>query len=805
MSAVGQAVPHDSSTGHVTGQAQFLADVPEFANELCVDFVGSPIAKGRLLSVDCSAALRVPGIVGLFTARDLTGHNRFGPVRKDEAFLVERECTYLGEPIVVIAGGTLAAVREAGKAVRIEVERGKPILTIDEAVDANAFLTPRKEFRVGDVEAALQSAEYTLSGVLHIGGQEHFYLESQAALACPGEDGQMTVYSSTQNPTEIQHVVADVLGLGMHQVVCICKRMGGGFGGKETQAALPALMAALVAMKTGRPARILYSKAADMRFTGKRHPYQARYTVGFTKDGDILGLKMDYYSNGGASTDLSASVMDRTLFHTDNAYYLPNAAISGRVCRTNLPSNTAFRGFGGPQAVAAIEAVVEEIAQFLGKDACAVRLRNLYGVETRNRTHYGQTVTNNVLPRLLQKLIESSSYRARREAVRAFNTRSQTQRKGISLTPVKFGISFTTTFLNQGSALVNVYTDGSVQVSTGGTEMGQGLNTKIRQLAADVFGLPLDRVLVMPASTEKNNNTSPTAASASTDLNGAAAVRACERIRERMAAVGANFLVEESAGLHPAPEEMVFEEGVVYDRRRPEVRVAFAEIAGRARRGRVDLGERAFFATPDIHFDPETNQGSPFAYYTNGAAVSEVTIDLWSGALTVDRVDLLMDIGESINPGIDKGQVVGGFVQGMGWVTTEELKYSPDGDLLSCSPTTYKIPGSLEVPARFHVAFVENPENRGNIRGSKAVGEPPLLLGISVWTAVKHALSFACDGQIPALALPATGEEILRCLTLAKPKSPDEAPIGNGRDGSREAHPATARVRQTASPRAARR
>ncbi len=508
-----------------------------------------------------------------------------------------------------------------------------------------------------------------------MGGQEHFYLEPQAARAVPGEDGQILVQSSTQNPSEVQSVVALVLGLHHSQVVCECRRMGGGFGGKESQAAHPAALVALVAAHTGRAARIVYARDQDMRVTGKRHPYLARYQVGFAGDGAINALEMELFSDGGCAFDLSMAVMERSMLHAENAYFIPDIAIRGTVCRTNLPSNTAFRGFGGPQGIAAIESVIEEVATHLGLDPLDVRRRNLYGDPGRDVTPYGQVLPGlNTLPEVVETLAETSDYRRRRESIAAFNASSSSEVKGLALVPVKFGISFTRRTLNQANALVNIYLDGSVQVSTGGTEMGQGLNTKIRQLVADEFALPLEVVRVMPTSTEKNNNTSPTAASASTDLNGTAAVRACEILKARLAPVAASMLASLEDGLAPSPEHVLFFEGGVVDARSPGRRVEFKKLVRRAYEERVDLGARGFYATPGVDFNRETGKGSPFLYYTNGAAVVEVSVDRLTGGVATTRVDLLMDLGRPINPALDRGQVVGGFVQGLGWSTTEELR-----------------------------------------------------------------------------------------------------------------------------------
>ncbi len=776
MPSLGQSLPHDSALGHVTGEARYVDDLPPFSNELYVDFAGSPCASGRIVSIDTSRAAAMPGVVAVYTHKDIPGHNRFGGIFVDEPFLADDEVSYIGQPVVGIAAESREALRRARRAVRIEIEETPPVLTIEEAIARGSYIGPPRRIRRGDFESAWAAAPHRIEGVFRNGGQEQFYFESQAAIAWPAEFGQIAIHASTQNPTETQHFIAEVLGLSMHRVVCFCKRMGGGFGGKETQAALPSLLAALTALRTGRPARAAYTKDDDMKVTGKRHEFRTEYRIGFDGEGRILCARIDFHSNGGAFADLSTAILERALLHAENAYYIPNIEIHGRVCRTNLPPNTAMRGFGGPQAVAAIENAIEEIAARLGRDPLDVRRVNLYGADApRNMTPYGQTVEHFHLPAMIERLAAESRYAERRAEIARHNASLREPNaaaapapdtlRGLALTPIKFGISFTTKFLNQGNALVNVYEDGTAQVSTGATEMGQGVNTKIRQLAADALGLPAAAVALMPTSTEKNPNTSPTAASTGTDLNGEAAVRACREIRARLAEFAAPILADPARGLAPSPADIVFEEGVVYDRRSPHRQLPFAELAGRARRERIDLGARGFYATPIQGFDRESGTGQPFAYFTTGCAVSEVAIDRLTGDLRVERVDLIIDIGRLINPGIDRGQVIGGFVQGMGWVTTECLVYSERGELLSFSPTTYKIPNITDIPRVFNVTFEPN-DNPAAVAGSKAVGEPPFLLGISVWAAVKNALlSAAPEGEIPWLPLPATNEAILMALT----------------------------------------
>ena len=734
--SVGKNIPHDSARGHVTGESLYVDDLPFAKNELIVDFVWSPVAHGRIRSITIPA-----GIIA-FTYKDLA-HNLFGAIIKDEILLAEEETMFIGQPIVVIAAESREKIRAAKAAIKVDIEKLEPIFTIDEAKRAKQFIGPTRYINRGDVDAAFAKADHILEGRWINGGQDHFYLESQAAIAYPGEFDQITVHSSTQNPSEVQEVIAHLLALPVNKVTVVTKRMGGGFGGKECQATHPATMAALVAHKTKRPARIAYGKDDDMIVTGGRHPFQNDYKVAFTRDGVITALKVDIFSDGGAYADLSPAVMGRAMTHVDNAYYIPNAAITGTVCRTNLPPNTAFRGFGGPQGVATIENIMEEIALTLGKDPLEIRTKNCYGTDDRNITPYGQRLQNNNLPKLLFELPARADYRKRRSDVAAFNAKSTTHLRGIACTAVKFGISFNTKFLNQANALVNIYLDGTVQVSTGATEMGQGVNTKIRQLVADEFGIDVDDVIVMITSTEKNNNTSATAASSAADLNGSAAVDACQKIKARLALVDAGR------------------------------KLPWKQLIKEAYLNRVHLGEKGFYSTQGIDWDVDKGCGTPFLYFTQGAAVSEVEIDRFTGMIRVLRSDLLMDIGKPINPGIDRGQITGAFVQGMGWLTSEEKRWTAEGDLLTHSPTTYKIPNIQDLPEIFNVDWIENDANIVNIRSSKAVGEPPLLLGISVFMAIKNALSFLSNGVLPKINAPATPEEILMRITaLAVRRSP---------------------------------
>ncbi|HEX7706481.1 MAG TPA: xanthine dehydrogenase molybdopterin binding subunit [Thermoanaerobaculia bacterium] len=731
----GKDVPHDSARGHVTGESLYVDDLPALPGELLVDFVWCPHAHARIVSIELDAAKRIDGVAGVYTFRDLH-HNLFGPIATDEPLLAEKVCTFRGQPVVVVAAESREALMAGKAAVRIAYEELSAILTIEEAIAAESFMGEPRVIRRGDVDGALAAAEHVIDGVFENGGQDHFYLESQAALVHPGENGSLTIHSSTQHPTEVQEVIAHLLGIDMSQVVVNTKRMGGAFGGKESQATHPAAMAALVARSTRRSARIVYDKDSDMHVTGKRHPFRTEYRAGYDSTGRITALRVHLYSDGGAYADLSPAVMARAMTHAENAYFIPNVQIHGTVCRTNMPPNTAFRGFGGPQGVAAMENLIEEIGVSVRKDPFEIRRINCYGDEPANVTPYGQVLEHNTLPVLFDHLAARCDYQRRRAEVDAFNAASPTHLKGLSMTAVKFGISFNTKFLNQANALVNIYLDGSVQVSTGATEMGQGVNTKIRQLVADALGVAIERVVVMITSTEKNNNTSATAASSAADLNGAAALDACRRIRARL-----DEVLERHGG-----------------------DLKWEQLIQLAYRERVSLGERGFHVTPRIDWSWTSGSGHPFLYFTMATACSEVLIDRFTGELKVLRADVLMDIGRPINPGIDRGQMVGGFIQGLGWVTTEELRYSATGELLSHSPTTYKIPNVMDLPPVFNMDWIDH-ENPVNVAGSKAVGEPPLLTAISVWCAVKNALSYLSKGEVPKLRLPATGEEILGRLS----------------------------------------
>ncbi|EKE02670.1 MAG: hypothetical protein ACD_20C00347G0007 [uncultured bacterium] len=763
MPIVGKNIPHDSAISHVSGTSEYISDIPRCSNEIYVDFFHSSIAHGNILSINLDKAREIPGIVALFTCKDIDGHNKFGPIIQDEVLLAENKVEYVGQPIVIIAAETKKAINLAKKIIEIVIEELEPVLSIEKAMEKQQFIGATRIIEQGNIELALSNADNLLEGDFYCGGQEHLYLETQSAIAYPEENNTIRIKSSTQNPTEVQNVVAEILGIPFNHVVVEMKRMGGAFGGKESQATHPAAIAAIAASKTKRPARILLSSESDMITTGKRHPFLCKYKIGFSNEGQINALYVELFSNGGYANDLSTSILERAMFHAENTYYIPNIKIKGTVCKTNFPPNTAFRGFGAPQGILNMESIIEDIAVYLKKDSFDVRRLNCYGTKENNITPYGQEITNNTLPELLDKLFISSNYQQRVQKINEFNKKSKTRLRGISLSPLKFGISFTARFLNQASALVNIYTDGSIQVSTGGTEMGQGLNTKIKQLVADEFCINHDLVRIMTTSTEKNNNTSPTAASSGTDLNGAAALDACRKLKERLINFAGDYLLSLQSK-RPCLDDIKWTEKGVWVEQYPDKVYTFNEIVKAAYLNRISLGERGFYITPNLTFSWDTAKGAPFLYFTNGCSVSEVEIDCFTGTTKVIRADILMDIGKSINPGIDRGQIAGAYIQGMGWLTTEELKYSDKGALLTCSPTTYKIPGINDIPEIFNIDWIENERNVMNVRQSKAIGEPPFVLGTSVWTAIKHALSFLANDQIVDLKAPATQEEILSVI-----------------------------------------
>jgi len=755
------ALRHDSAHKHVTGDAVYVDDIRVPDDTLVVLIGQSPHAHARILDIDLSRVARSQGVVAVLTHADIPGRNDCSPVYGDDPILAETVVSYVGQAVFAVVAETMRAARDALAHAVVTYEPLPAVLTIDQAMREGSWLGPSATMESGTPDAAIAAAPLRLSGRIEIGGQEHFYLEGQAALAIPGEDRDVTLYCSTQHPSEIQHKAAECLGLASHAVTVETRRMGGAFGGKESQGNLPALLAALAAHRTGRPAKTVYDRDDDFMLTGKRHDFRIDYDVGFDAEGRIEAVLFEQALRCGMSWDLSEAIAARAMCHADNAYHIPHVRVVSHRCRTNTQSNTAFRGFGGPQGMIGIERVIDQVAHHLGLDPLVVRQRNFYAhkfaaAAAKGRTPYGQTVEDCILQDIVPKLADSADYAARRAEIDGFNRDGGMIRRGIALTPVKFGISFNTTFLNQAGALVHVYSDGSVHLNHGGTEMGQGLNTKVAQIVAHEFQVGFETVKITATTTGKVPNTSATAASSGTDLNGMAAQAAARTIKGRMRA--------HLAELHQCnPDSVTFTNGRV---RAGAAEMSFAEAAKTCYLGRVSLSSTGFYATPKIHWDKARSRGRPFYYYAYGAAVSEVAVDLLTGENRILRTDILHDAGRSLNPAIDTGQIEGGFVQGAGWLTTEELVWDGAGRLRTHAPSTYKIPACADRPPVFNVALFEDGENiEDTIHKSKAVGEPPLMLGISVLMALSHALESVGDNY-PMLDAPATPERL--CLAARR-------------------------------------
>ena len=756
---VSQPLPHDSATKHVQGRADYIDDLPEPQGTLHCALILSPAARGRLIDVGLDAVRSAEGVVNVLTAADIPGRNDIAPALNDEPLLAEDEVIYFGQPLALVIATTRDQARRAARLARPVVEKETPSITIEDAIARNETVLPDYAFGRGEADHALAGSPRRLQGQFYSGGQEHFYLEGQIALAIPGEDGEMLIHSSTQHPTEVQHCIARVLDIPHAFVTCETRRMGGAFGGKESQAVQWAALAALAAYATGQACKLRLDRDDDMQITGKRHDIRTDWQVGFDAAGHIHALSMMFYARCGCSADLSQGVVDRTMFHADNAYYLPHVQIASRRLKTNTVSNTAFRGFGGPQGMLAIERVIDAIAWSLNKDPLDIRKANLYRAG-HDETPYGMRVDDHdLIHDIIATLERTSDYRARRADISAFNASSPVLKKGLALTPVKFGISFTLKSLNQAGALVNIYADGSVRLNHGGTEMGQGLYQKIAQMVAEEFGIRLDRVRITPTTTAKVPNTSPTAASSGTDLNGMAALRACREIKAR--------LTTHAASLWQCDEKAI---RFINDQVQADGHtLSFGELAASAIAARVPLSATGFYATPDLTWDRQKGQGRPFFYFAYGAACSEVLIDQLTGENRVTRIDILHDVGRSINPALDIGQIEGGFVQGMGWLTTEELVFDHDGRLRTHAPSTYKIPVSSDVPDDFRVALYPHENRQETVYRSKAVGEPPLMLAISVFSALCDALHSLAPGHMVPLNAPATPEAILRAARQLSP------------------------------------
>ena len=754
--SVTKPLPHDAAHLHVTGTARYVDDIPSPAGTLHLAFGQSPIAKGRITSMNLDAVKAAPGVVAVMVADDLPFANDVSPSIHEEPLLSDGTVNYVGQPVLLVIAKSHLAARKAAHLGQIDYAEETPILTVDEALAADSrFEDGPRIYEKGDADAAIDAAPRQIEATFEIGGQEHFYLEGQAAMAVPNEGGDMLVHSSTQHPTEIQHKVAEALGVPMHGVRVETRRMGGGFGGKESQGNALAVSCAVAARLTGRACKMRYDRDDDMVITGKRHEFRINYRVGFDTDGRVHGVSFKQYTRCGWAQDLSLPVADRAMLHSDNAYLLKNARIESHRLKTNTQSATAYRGFGGPQGMVGIERVMDHIAHDLDLDPVEVRKRNYYAAKSDvsgqedNSTPYGMQVEDFELHGMTERLLETSDYAARRAAIEKWNAENPIVKKGIAFAPVKFGISFTLTHLNQAGALVHVYQDGSVHLNHGGTEMGQGLFQKVAQVAASRFGIPLDLVKITATDTAKVPNTSATAASSGSDLNGMAVKAACDTIRDRMA----EFLAER----HQAEaSDVIFSDGHVEV---GEARYTFQEVAAMAYQGRISLSATGFYKTPKIEWDRIKGQGRPFFYFAYGASITEVAIDTLTGENRILRTDVLHDAGASLNPALDIGQVEGGYVQGAGWLTTEELVWDDRGRLRTHAPSTYKIPACSDRPDVFNVSLWEAENREDTIYRSKAVGEPPFMLGISAWLALSNAVS-ACGDAYPAIDAPATAEEV---------------------------------------------
>jgi len=762
-------LPLDSAIKHVTGESVYINDMPVNDRLLTGRVVYSSQAHARIISVDISKAKKVSGVHSILTFNDIPGINQMGAVINDEPCLAENEVFFIGQVICLIAAESEEIAIAAEKLITIKYQPLEAILTIEQAMEKNSLIAPPHIMETGMPDKALAEAEYKIDGTLLTGAQEHWYLETQTCLCIPGEGNEMNVYSSTQHPSETQAIVAQVLGIQRNEVVVEVRRMGGAFGGKETQGNHTAAWTALLANATRRPVKIHLFREDDQRITGKRHRFLSKYNASFDNEGKITACIMELNADAGAATDLSMAILDRALFHADNAYFIPNFRVAGKAWKTNLPSNTAFRGFGGPQGIAVIETIIDRIARYLKKDAAEIRFKNFYGLADQNITHYGEKVENNRLNRIYEKLISTSDYYARRKVLNEFNAVNHFYKKGLAITPVKFGISFTTSFLNQAGALVNIYTDGTVLVNHGGTEMGQGLHTKIQGIVASELGISPGFVKINATNTSKIPNTSATAASSGSDLNGMAVKNATDKLKKTLADVAVTLFNKNTNTNFSSSENILFKDNKVVDSRDTNRSVSFKELVKIAYLQKLNLSAKGFYATPDIYFDQTTGKGHPFHYYVFGMAVSEVLLDVLTGEHKLVRTDILHDVGNSLNEGIDIGQIEGGFIQGVGWCTTEELKWDAKGNVLNVSPDTYKIPTINDIPLDFRVELLHEAPNPLTVQNSKAVGEPPFMLAFSVWLAIKDAISATGDHRSePDIPIPATNENILLAIEKIK-------------------------------------
>lgn len=758
---LGQKEKHDSARKHVTGEAKYVDDMPEIIGTLYMAVGCSELPYADILELDLSDVTFSPGVVDVISFKNIPGETDIGPVFKGDPLFADKQVEYVGQALFAVVAQSYTQAKKAIQQAKVKYLPLEPVLTIEQALNKNFHVLPEHVMQKGDVKNALLQAEHIIENDVYIKGQDHFYLETQVSYVVPGEDKSMMVYTSSQHPSEVQKLVAEVLDLSINHVQVEVRRMGGGFGGKETQAAPWACMAAIFASRLKCPIKARLDRQDDMKMTGKRHDFLNRYKAGIDKEGKILGVNIKLAAKCGYSPDLSNAIVDRAMFHSDNAYHYPAAHVRGIRSKTHTVSNTAFRGFGGPQGMTIAEYLIDDIARKVQKDPLDVRKINLY--KNGDSTHYGQVIENYDMLDIIETLEQDCDYRKRRQSIHKFNKEHHYIKKGIALTPVKFGISFTAQHLNQAGALIHIYTDGSIHVNHGGTEMGQGLYTKVAQVVASEFNVDIETIQVSSARTDKVPNTSPTAASSGSDLNGKAAQNACLTIKERLVAFACEkFSVE--------PDQVEFiNNHVQITHSEWNKAFIFQEFIQLAYEHRISLSASGYYKTPKIFYDREKSQGRPFFYYALGAACSEVVVDVFTGEYKVTRTDILHDVGQSMNPAIDIGQIEGGFIQGMGWLTTEELTWDEEGRVVSNSPANYKIPTVADIPEIFNVNLFKRPNEESTIYFSKAVGEPPLMLGISVWMALRDACASLADYQwAPRLNTPATPENVLFAMEQAR-------------------------------------
>jgi xanthine dehydrogenase large subunit len=764
--SIGKNTPHDSGELHVTGRALFTDDISLSNDSLHLAFGLSSIAKGSIIELDLSKVVKSDGVITVISAKDLLFTSDTSPSANDEPLLSDGTIHFLGQPIFLVIASSHINARKACRLAKVNYKKEKPVLTIEDAIESKSIIADGEcHYIKGTPEVAINAAPINLTDSFYVGGQEHFYLEGQVAIATPQEDGGLVIYSSTQHPTEIQHKVAEATGLKMHEVRVEVRRMGGAFGGKESQGNALAIACAIATKATGKTCKMRYDRDDDIIITGKRHDFRIDYDVGFNEDGKILGIKFKHYVRCGWSQDLSLPVADRAMLHSDNTYNLEDVSITSHRLKTNTQSNTAFRGFGGPQGIIGIERAIDHIASHLNLDPTKVRTINFYrsgtlvkeNLQKPQTTPYGMPVVDSISTEITETLLKTANYKSRLEGITAWNKNNSVIKKGIALSPVKFGISFTLTHLNQAGAIVNVYTDGSVYLNHGGTEMGQGLFIKVAQIAAETFGIGIDRIKISATDTAKVPNTSATAASSGADLNGMATKIACRKIVNRIKKV----LSKENK----IPEDqIIFENGNILIGTKL---ISFKEGVLIAYENRVSLSSTGYYATPELSWDRKTGVGRPFFYFSYGAAITEVAVDTLTGETNFLQADILHDCGRSLNPAIDLGQIEGGYIQGLGWLTTEELVWDKRGALKTFAPSTYKIPCASDRPKVLNIELWDAPNRLDTVYNSKAVGEPPLILGISAWLAISNAIS-QCGTQYPHLNTPATPEEILKAIDRAR-------------------------------------